>query len=130
MEQKHDYTSITTVDAAFTAAGIDLNSLGEMFANVPEQFRPGTIKDFKRTVVVSQINGAWVEDWGNTDQAKYFPWWDVETKASGGFGLSLFDVNYARTCARVGARRVFESREKARHYAEFFAEFEVECYSN
>jgi hypothetical protein len=130
MGNQHDYTSITTVDAAFQAEGIDLNTLGEMFANVPEKFRPFIIATMKKAVSTAAINGDHVANVADTTEKKHLPVWWVKPNASGGFGLSLLVVHYGITCADVGARLTFETEEKGQHYAENFNALEVEYYSS
>lgn len=67
---------------------------------------------YKKLKVVSKaINQEWTPDWSNTNQKKWFPYFNL----SSGFGFSGTDYNYVYTHAAVGSRLCFESEAKAKH---------------
>jgi hypothetical protein len=129
--KKHDYKQITGVPAAFEAEGVDLNSVDEMFANVPEKFRESMKRNFKREVSMAALNGPHVPNWADTNEEKWFPWWAVLGKKDGSpaVGLRLYDCGCVRAAADVGPRQVLKDEPMAQHYAEHFQELDEEFYS-
>jgi hypothetical protein len=117
------YKVITTVAAAFAAMGLAPNFTPDV-SMWPERFRAHKEVEFKLQMVVTAINGEWVEDWNDTTQWKWFNWFDIikkETRVSG-VGLSFFAADCAYAYARAAPRLVFENSEKAEHAAEHFLE--------
>jgi hypothetical protein len=117
------YKQITTVAAAFAAMGLAPDFTPDV-SMWPEHFREHKKVEFTLQMMVTAINGEWVEDWNDTTQLKWFIWWDIikkETRVSGS-GLSFFAACFddSRTC--VAPRLVFENSEKAEHAAEHFLE--------
>ena len=57
----------------------------------------------------------WEADLANTDQRKYYPYFEIhqEAEAPGGFRLSSYDCSYDGGYADVGARHACKSRELA-----------------
>ena len=125
-----DFKKIKSLEAALKVKGLTMAIIAAMFANVPEEDRQEQILAYALNKGEDVINGDEKLDWTNTDQPKYWIWWDIVKKASGGFGLSLSDVRYAYTNAHVGARRHYASREKALHCAKIFKKhYEQEFFS-
>ena len=72
----------------------------------------------KLKVIVRAINQGWTPDWNNTDQKKWYPYFNL----SSGFGFSHTDYLYVNTDATVGSRLCFETQEKAIYAGEQFLE--------
>lgn len=70
----------------------------------------------KLKVIVKAINNGWVPDWNNSDQPKYWPYFNL----SSGFGFSRALYGYVITAAGVGSRLCFETREKCEYAAKQF----------
>ena len=98
-----DFKKIKSLEAALKVKGLTMAIIAAMFANVPEEDRQEQILAYALNKGEDVINGDEKLDWTNTDQPKYWIWWDIVKKASGGFGLSLNDVNYDNTNANVRA---------------------------
>ena len=119
-----NWKEITSIEKAFEAKGIDLATLPEKFAWMPEHMREFQIISFKLNVVIEAINEMWVADWSNTKQQKWYNWWAFAS----GFGFSGTGCNCVCTSANVGSRLVFENKQKAEHGAIFFIELYKQYY--
>jgi hypothetical protein len=75
---------------------------------------PDTINYERLKIIAKAINFGWTPDWSNTNQAKWFPWFEVRPSGSG-FSSSYSSYYYDTTY--VGSRLCTESREKAKHVA-------------
>lgn len=65
-------------------------------------------------VIVKALNEGWTPDWNNSNQPKYYPWFELK----GGF--RLYDVSYYCGVSNVGSRLCFKSRELATYAATQF----------
>ena len=70
----------------------------------------------KLKVIVKAINQGWTPDWSDTDQRKWWPWFNL----SSGFGFSDSDYYCDYTNTTVGFRLCFESEEKSDYTAKQF----------
>lgn len=69
----------------------------------------------KLTVIIRALNEGWTPDWDNSDEPKYYCWFE---KKKSGFVLNL--VLYHCTVTPVGSRLCFKSRELAQYAGEQF----------
>ena len=67
-------------------------------------------------VVVKAINQGWTPDWDNTDQRKWWPYFNL----SSGFGFSRSYFAYGFANTDVGSRLCFETSEKSIYAANQF----------
>ena len=98
------------------------NGTTEQFFN--EQFNNlgldiDTINYEKMKLVVKTINQGWVPDWSNTNQRKWYPWFDISPS---GAGFSDSGYRYAAAHTGVGSRLCFETEEKCKYAANQFIE--------
>lgn len=70
----------------------------------------------KLKVIAKAINQGWTPDWTNTNQKKWWPWFDL----SSGFGFSGSDYRYANAHTGVGSRLCFETEAKSNYAAKQF----------
>ncbi|TWP30535.1 hypothetical protein ETU09_00610 [Apibacter muscae] len=72
----------------------------------------------KLVVITQALNEGWEPDWSNWDEYKYYPWFDMEDSASGGFSFGGYgDWN---SISIVGSRLCFKSRELAEYAGKQF----------
>ena len=73
-------------------------------------------------LIVAAYNGNELPDWDDSDQRKYYPWFDMRSAAAGGSaaGFSLCGVDLVRECSNVGSRLVFLNRDHALDAVEKF----------
>jgi hypothetical protein len=74
----------------------------------------------KLKLIIKVLNEGWVPDWSNSDEAKYYPWF--EYARSSGFGFSYSYYYYTLTTTPVGSRLCFKSRELAEYAGKQFIE--------
>lgn len=72
----------------------------------------------KLVIIVRVLNEGWIPDWNNSDQYKYWPYFDMRSKP--GFGFSNASYVYWCTDSAVGSRLCFKSRELAEYAANTF----------
>ena len=115
------YKKITTIAAAFKYLGIPKDFVYDA-SQWPESMRAHKIIEFNLQMVILAINEKWEADWTNTDEFKYWIWWNIISKIKGvsGRGLSLGDVDCVDSDAGVGPRHVFKDKERAKHAAQYF----------
>ena len=108
-----DWKDIKTFEDACEALGITTNSHTPIF---DEDEAPDEIAYKKLKVIVAAINQGWVPDWTNSNQYKYYPYFNL----SSGSGFSGHDYDDRYSYSHVGSRLCFESREKCLYAAEQF----------
>jgi len=126
-----EYTQIVSVEAALKAKGFAPDFAPDFSYYPDEYMRRFKLAEFKLEQVISAINGSWVADWTNTNQYKYYPWWNIIEKKKSAFsgrGLLLRDVNHDCDNTTVAPCIVFESREKAAYAAKIFLSLYEEYY--
>ncbi|WP_340112641.1 hypothetical protein [Maribellus mangrovi] len=90
--------------------GLDPNSILTA-ADTPDEAAYKKLK-----VIAKAINNGWEPNWDDTDEKKWWPWFNL----SSGFGFSLSSYYYGRSYTTVGSRLCFESKEKSTYAAETF----------
>ena len=74
--------------------------------------------DFRKcTVIAKALNEGWLPDWNNSNEYKYYPWFDM--RSSGG-GFSFYDYGYDYSFSGVGSRLCFKSAELAEYAGKHF----------
>lgn len=111
--RKRDFREIKTFEDACESIGIAIDSHTPIY---DEEESPDEIAYKKLKIVIAAINQGWIPDWNNTDQKKWWPYFNL----SSGFGFSSF--GYACTITFVGSRLCFESQEKATYAGQQFLE--------
>lgn len=72
---------------------------------------------YKKLKIINRaINQDWTPDWNNSNQYKWWPYFNL----SSGFGFSDTFYYYDLTGTRVGSRLCFESKEKAEYAGKQF----------
>ncbi len=69
-------------------------------------------------MVIKAINQGWTPDWSNSDQYKWWPYFNL----SSGSGFSGSGSGYDFSYSRVGSRLCFESEAKSNYAAKQFSE--------
>jgi hypothetical protein len=113
--KKTDFKDFKTFDDLCRACGtteVEFNSKWE-HANLD----PSSIAFDRLKICTRAYNQDWPFDAYNTEQIKYYPYFEV---SSSGFGFSCTGYYYDGTDTAVGSRLCFESEEKARHAGKTF----------
>src|SRR4030042_6616516 len=99
--RKKDFRDIKTFEDACN----ELDLTQEDLTGIRNDEKPDEIAYKKLKIVVAAINQGWIPDWDNTDQRKWYPWFNL----SSGFGFSSADYGYDYAGTSVGSRLCFES---------------------
>ena len=70
-------------------------------------------------IIIRALNEGWVPDWTDSNQTKYYPWFDMRAAPSGS-GLSFNVYVNAYTDSGVGSRLCLKSAELAKYVATQF----------
>lgn len=113
---------VTTYKEACEIEGVDqLQSLPYPEAKNADQV---TINAFAKLILIARVlNEGWQPDWNNDDEAKYYPWFDMETypdRVGSGVGFSFHVSYYGGSGTNVGSRLCFKSRDLAKFAGETF----------
>lgn len=81
---------------------------------------PDEIAYMKLKVIIKALNEGWTPDWNDDDQAKWYPWFELQKTNSNPSGFRLGSVAYGCTNSFVGSRLCFRSRELAEYAAKQF----------
>lgn len=73
--------------------------------NIPE--KEIAVQQWK--VIVKALNKGWVPDFNNTDQRKYYPWFNLQG------GVSLYSVSYVSQSSFVPPYFLFKDEETVRY---------------
>lgn len=87
------------------------------FSNLPTDMRKHFEAQYKMIVIAEALNEAWIPDWDNYDEYKYYPWFEM-SPSSFAFYDSLYDD--ANASAGSGSRLKFRTRELAEYAAKQF----------
>ena len=118
---------IKTFEEACTALGIQ-PAVPDVSA-LPEKHQKAIVAHYKLVIIAEALNEGWKPDWDDTDEYKYYPWFDMEGQDKvAGSGLSCHDYDYDRSYSPVGSRLCFKSRDLAQYagkefeqlYADYF----------
>jgi len=110
--RKINFEDIKTFEDACQALDIDPDAVwGDI--DTPDEIAYKKLK-----VIIQAINQGWIPDWNNTNQRKWYPWFNL----SSGFGFGVSDCDYGNTSACAGSRLCFETEEKSDYAAKQFLE--------
>jgi hypothetical protein len=71
----------------------------------------------KLKIIIKVLNEGWEPDWDNTNQRKWYPWFNMQ---SGGFGFSLTNFDVWTTHSYFGSLLCFKSQELCEYAATQF----------
>jgi len=107
-------STIKTFEDACAALG--LNSAEEIpFANPKNGNQKAVNAAAKLFIIANSLNDDWVPNWDDWNQLKYYPWFDMRSKAAGGSGFSYYDYFCADDRSTAGSRLVYKDRETAEY---------------
>lgn len=69
-------------------------------------------------IICRALNEGWTPDWNDSNQAKWYPYFDMRSKSGFGFSYSFY-VTW-RTSADVGSRLCFKNEELAKYAGKQF----------
>lgn len=80
----------------------------------------------KLEIIVKAINGDWIPDWKNSNQYKYYPWFNMGDNS--GVGFSFGDYGCVVLDSRVGSRLSFFSSDAAIYAGNQFEDIYKQMY--
>lgn len=100
------------------------------FSNPTNDVEEGVNAFYQVSTIREVLNDGKNADWGNLDELKYYPWFDVieDNSKPSGFGLSYVDCSYSRTGTTVGSRLTFRKLEGLKHAVKHFMDLYEEVY--
>lgn len=86
--------------------------------NCEHEDRASIIAFYKLTIIARALNEGWKPNWQDSDERKYYPWFNVTNPA--GFVYSSY--NYATTSAHaaIGSRLCLKTHELATYFGKQF----------
>lgn len=87
---------------------------------LPRKHQKAIIANYKLIVIAEALNEGWKPNWQDSDEYKYYPWFDMSNPA--GVGDSSTYVTASRTYANVGSRLCLKNRELAIYFGQTFTD--------
>lgn len=78
----------------------------------------------KLTVIARALNEGWTPDWDNSNEPKYYPYFDMRS----GVGFSHSCYVHWRTLAHCGSRLCFKTKELAEYAGKQFESIYKDCF--
>jgi hypothetical protein len=114
---------ITSFEDACKALKLKTTCLPDVSA-FPTEHQQALLAHAQLIIIAQALNEGWKPNWNDTDQWKYYPWFEIQASEDkpSGFGFSgAFTITGTRITA-VGSRLCFKSRSLAIYAGKQFAE--------
>jgi hypothetical protein len=114
--------NIKTFEDACTVIGVDSNKVLPEVSGYPENHQKALLATGKLFIInqalnrVDNDNKDWAPDWNDTDEYKYYPWFDLEKhKKNNPSGFRFDGCGFGYDYSDVGARLVYRTRKLAEY---------------
>lgn len=87
---------------------------------LPRKHQKAIIANYKLIVIAEALNEGWKPNWQDSDEYKYYPWFDMSNPA--GVGYSHTSYTASRTSASFGSRLCLKNRELAIYFGQTFTD--------
>lgn len=87
---------------------------------LPRKHQKAIIANYKLIVIAEALNEGWKPNWQDSDEYKYYPWFDMSNPAGVGFSHTNNTASY--TYAAVGSRLCLKNRELAIYFGQTFTD--------
>lgn len=87
---------------------------------LPRKHQKAIIANYKLIVIAEALNEGWKPNWQDSDEYKYYPWFDMSNPA--GVGYSATHSTASSTGARIGSRLCLKNRELAIYFGQTFTD--------
>lgn len=87
---------------------------------LPRKHQKAIIANYKLIVIAEALNEGWKPNWQDSDEYKYYPWFDMSNPA--GVGYSDTYNAASSTSAHVGSRLCLKNRELAIYFGQTFTD--------
>ena len=129
-----NYQNIKTWEDACKVHNVDPTKLPDV-SMLPAKFQNWIINTYKMGIITEAINTdekgkIWIPNWNDSNQVKYFPWFEIKATKSKPSGVGFSDSRYGHwhTDATVSSRLCFSTREKVYHVQEHFKDIFIEMF--
>ena len=121
--KEFNYRNIKTFEDACEHLGINPDNLPNT-SHLEFDLAKPIIAHYKLIIIFKAVNNGWTPDWTNSNEYKYYPWFEV---VSSGSRLSYYYYDYSFTYTDVGSRLCTDKSEKAeflgRQFREIFEDY-------
>lgn len=87
---------------------------------LPRKHQKAIIANYKLIVIAEALNEGWKPNWQDSDEYKYYPWFDMSNPA--GVGYSYTNTTASHTNANIGSRLCLKNRELAIYFGQTFTD--------
>lgn len=87
---------------------------------LPRKHQKAIIANYKLIVIAEALNEGWKPNWQDSDEYKYYPWFDMSNPAGVGYSLTNHAASF--TNAIVGSRLCLKNRELAIYFGQTFTD--------
>lgn len=87
---------------------------------LPRKHQKAIIANYKLIVIAEALNEGWKPNWQDSDEYKYYPWFDMSNPAGVGFSITYYAASYS--AASVGSRLCLKNRELAIYFGQTFTD--------
>ena len=87
---------------------------------LPRKHQKAIIANYKLIVIAEALNEGWKPNWQDSDEYKYYPWFDMSNPA--GVGCSHTHSAASSTAALIGSRLCLKNRELAIYFGQTFTD--------
>lgn len=87
---------------------------------LPRKHQKAIIANYKLIVIAEALNEGWKPNWQDSDEYKYYPWFDMSNPAGVGYSYTYYAASY--TNATFGSRLCLKNRELAIYFGQTFTD--------
>lgn len=87
---------------------------------LPRKHRKAIVANYKLIIIAEALNEGWKPNWQDSNEYKYYPWFDMSNPAGVGYSHTPTTASYAS--ASVGSRLCFKNRELAIYFGQTFTD--------
>lgn len=87
---------------------------------LPRKHQKAIIANYKLIVIAEALNEGWKPNWQDSDEYKYYPWFDMSNPAGVGDSYTANAASY--TYASIGSRLCLKNRELAIYFGQTFTD--------
>lgn len=91
---------------------------------LPRKHQKAIVANYKLIIIAEALNEGWKPNWQDSDEYKYYPWFDMTNPA--GVGYSVTTNAAASANANIGSRLCFKTRELAIYFGQQFTDLHNE----
>lgn len=87
---------------------------------LPRKHQKAIIANYKLITIAEALNEGWKPNWQDSDEYKYYPWFDMSNPAGVGCSHTTSAASY--TAASVGSRLCLKNRELSIYFGQTFTD--------